>query len=79
LAKIAVELEQAVAQRSAKGQPGSTSARVLGQGDGWHVADVVCTCGPQDRPFEEQHSCFTIAVVVADPWLPASRQRWTIF
>ena len=38
---------------------------VLGQGDGWHVSDVVCTCGPLDRRFEEQHSWFAIAVVVA--------------
>src|SRR5215472_6640318 len=41
------------------------ASRVLGQGDEWRVADVVCTCGPQDRPFEEQHPCFTVAVVVA--------------
>jgi AraC-like DNA-binding protein len=38
---------------------------VLGQGDGWHVADVVCTCGPHDRRFEEQHPFFTIAIVLA--------------
>jgi len=65
LAKIAVELERAVAQRAATGGPGSLTSRLLGQGDGWHVADVVCTCGPQDRRFEEQHPFFTIAVVVA--------------
>jgi AraC family transcriptional regulator len=65
LAKIAVELERAVAQRAATGEPGSMTSRLLGQGDGWHVADVVCTCGPQDRRFEEQHPFFTIAVVVA--------------
>jgi len=65
LAKIAVDLEQAVARRVVNGGPGTMSSRVLGQGDGWHVADVVCTSGPHDRPFEEQHSCFTIAVVVA--------------
>jgi AraC-like DNA-binding protein len=38
---------------------------VLAQGDGWQVADVVCTCGPQDRPFEEQHSHVCIALVAA--------------
>ena len=65
MAKIAVDLEQAVAQRVVSGGPGTMSSRVLGQGDGWHVADVVCTSGPHDRPFEEQHSCFTIAVVLA--------------
>jgi AraC family transcriptional regulator len=29
------------------------------------VADVVCTAGPWDRPFEERHSQFSIAVVAA--------------
>lgn len=65
MAKIAVELERAVARRAATGAPGSMASRVLGQGDEWRVADVVCTCGPQDRPFEEQHPFFTVAVVVA--------------
>lgn len=65
MAKIAVELERALAQRAAKGEPGSMGSRALGKGDGWQVADVVCTCGPQDRRFEEQHPFFTIAVVVA--------------
>lgn len=65
MAKIAVELERALARRAARGEPGNLAARVLGQGDAWHVADVVCTCGPQDRPFEEQHGYATVAVVVA--------------
>jgi AraC-like DNA-binding protein len=29
------------------------------------VADVVCAAGPRDRPFEEQHSSFAIAIVAA--------------
>ncbi|HEX8879372.1 MAG TPA: AraC family transcriptional regulator [Candidatus Acidoferrum sp.] len=65
MAKIAVELERALARREATSAPGSTASRVLYQDDEWHVADVVCTCGPQDRRFEEQHPFFTIAVVVA--------------
>ena len=65
MAKIAVELEQAVARRAARGGPGGLSSRVLAQGEGWHVADMTCTCGPQDRRFEEQHPFFTVAVVLA--------------
>ena len=65
MAKIAVELEQALARRALNGAMGQTSARLLAQGDGWTVQDVVCTSGPQDRPFEEQHSGFSIAVVAA--------------
>jgi AraC family transcriptional regulator len=29
------------------------------------VADVLCTCGPQDRAYEERHSHYTIAIVLA--------------
>jgi AraC family transcriptional regulator len=65
LAKIAVELEQAVARRAVTGIPGHPAARVLARGDGWEVSDVVCTSGPRDRPFEEQHSRFSIAIVTA--------------
>lgn len=65
MAKIAVELARALARRHAHGTPGETSARTLAQGDGWTVDDVVCTFGPQDRPFEERHSHVSIAVVAA--------------
>jgi len=65
LAKIAVELEQAIAQRRALGAPGSADARVLAKGKNWQVADVVCTSGPQDRRFEERHNDVSIAVVLA--------------
>jgi len=65
LAKIAVDLEQALARRAASGEPGGLFSRLLAQGEGWHIADVVCTCGPQDYRFEEQHPSFTIAIVLA--------------
>ena len=39
------------------------SAHVLASGPGWKVSDVVCTAGPQDRPFEEQHGAVCIAAV----------------
>ena len=65
MAKIAVEVERAAAERTAKGEPGGMVSRVFAQGEGWHVAEVVCTCGPQDRRFEEQHAFFTIAVILS--------------
>ena len=37
--------------------------RTIAQGEGWRVADVVCTSGPRDRPFEEKHAGFSIAIV----------------
>lgn len=63
--KIAVELAQALAQRAACGTPGGAVARLLAQGPGWTVEDVLCTSGPRDRPFEEQHAYVAIAMVVA--------------
>jgi AraC-like DNA-binding protein len=65
LAKIALGLKEALARRQADGTPGQATARLLAQGDGWSVSDVLCTSGPQDRAFEEQHSEIRIAIVVA--------------
>jgi len=65
LAKIAVELERALARRIVEGAAGRTTPRVVARGDGWSVADVICTSGPQDHAFEEQHSHFSVALVVA--------------
>jgi AraC-like DNA-binding protein len=40
-----------------------TTSRILASGPGWRVTDVVCGCGPRDRPFEEQHEAVCIAAV----------------
>lgn len=65
MAKIAVALQHALERRRAEGQPGRVMPRIIARGDGWTVADVVCTSGPQDRPFEEQHTHYSIAIVLA--------------
>ncbi|HEX3501173.1 MAG TPA: AraC family transcriptional regulator [Stellaceae bacterium] len=44
--------------------PTAAISRLAG-GVGWRVSDVVCTAGPQHRPFEERHDAVSIAVVVA--------------
>ena len=36
----------------------------LASGTGWRVSDVVCSAGPHDRPFEEQHDATCLAVVM---------------
>ena len=41
------------------------AARLLASGPGWTVSDVLCTAGPDDRPFEEQHDGVNIAIVAA--------------
>lgn len=65
MAKIAVELERALARQAGSGVPGQTTSRVVAQGGGWTVTDVVCTAGPHNRRFEEQHSGVSIAIVMA--------------
>jgi AraC-like DNA-binding protein len=39
------------------------SFRSIASGPGWSVSDIVCTAGPHDRPFEEQHDAVCIAAV----------------
>lgn len=65
MVKIAVEVERALAERAAHGVPGRATPRRIAQGEGWTVSDVICTCGPHDRSFEEQHASFAIALVTA--------------
>jgi AraC-like DNA-binding protein len=38
---------------------------MLASGPGWQVNDFVCTSGPDDKPFEEQHAAASIAIVTA--------------
>ena len=35
----------------------------MASGPGWRVHDILCSAGPRDRPFEEQHSSVCIAAV----------------
>src|SRR2546426_8574922 len=65
LAKIAVTTDRATPHSVHPGASARPTLRILGQGDGWTVADVVCTSGPHDRPFEERHAHVTIAIVAA--------------
>ena len=41
----------------------SVEARTVAAGPGWRVLDVVCSHGPQDPAFEEQHGDVAIAAV----------------
>jgi AraC-like DNA-binding protein len=41
----------------------SMSMHLLASGPGWRVEDVVCSAGPHDRPFEEQHDLVRVAAV----------------
>lgn len=65
MAKIALGLEQALAERALNGCAGGIRGNTLAKGDGWRVRDVICTSGPRDRCFEERHSNVSIAIVTA--------------
>jgi AraC family transcriptional regulator len=39
------------------------SAKLLASGIGWRVSDVLCTSGPRDPCYVEQHSAYSIALV----------------
>lgn len=41
----------------------TAKALSIASGLGWEVLDVICTAGPEDRPFEEHHRQFCVAVV----------------
>lgn len=65
LGKIAADLERAVRERDRRGAAGAQIGRAIASGPDWSVADVVCTSGPSDRAFEEQHTGVSIAIVLA--------------
>ena len=50
------------------------STHLLAEGPGWSVADVCCTAGPGDRPFEEQHAQVCVAAVVTGTFQYQTRQ-----
>jgi AraC family transcriptional regulator len=52
----------------------SIAAQALAAGPGWRALDVVCTHGPQDRPFEERHGDVSIAAVTAGMFQYRTRQ-----
>jgi AraC family transcriptional regulator len=63
LAKIAVSLDDAVRERERLGAPPGLTSRLLADGDGWAVEDVICTYRPGDASFEERHDRYRVALV----------------
>ena len=41
------------------------ASRLLAEGQGWRVCEVVCGSGPGDRPFEEMHAWTSVAAVLS--------------
>ncbi len=44
--------------------PPPLTTRLIGQGHGWRISEVVCRAGPADPRFEERHEDFGIGVVL---------------
>ena len=64
MAKIAVKFAAAPAVRPSPQELKHPPARLLARGKGWSVSDVICTAGPGDHSFEEQHSGVSIGMVL---------------
>lgn len=43
--------------------------RPLATGRGWRVTEEICGAGPSDKPFEEQHSRFSVSAVLSGSFL----------
>ena len=65
MAKIAAKADSIARLSGPEQAAGALSGRPLVDGQGWSVREVLCTAGPKDRPFEEQHSSPGIAIVTA--------------
>lgn len=52
----------------------TVSMHTIAAGEGWRVHDVICTHGPRDRPFEEQHGFVSIAAVISGTFQYRTRQ-----
>jgi AraC family transcriptional regulator len=63
LAKIAVKFAPRAAPAPSR-QSSHPSVRLLARGNGWNVSDVICSAGPGDRSFEEQHSRVSVGMVL---------------
>jgi AraC family transcriptional regulator len=66
-------LAAALTRKARHGAPGGTEASLLAAGEGWRAFDVVCTCGPRDRPFEERHDAPSVSLVLAGTFACRSR------
>ena len=64
MANIAVDNSALEDNDARAGGCGQQKPRFLAAGDGWSIYDVVCTAGPKDRAFEEQHSQISVGVVL---------------
>jgi AraC family transcriptional regulator len=56
----------------------TATAHLLASGPGWRVSDIVCTAGPDDPAFEEEHPHHCIAIVRSGSFRYRSTQGSTV-
>lgn len=56
---------RSVEARRARGERGAAAVATIYQGEGWRLADIVCSADASDAPFEEQHDYVSVALVMA--------------
>jgi AraC family transcriptional regulator len=66
-------LTAALTRKARHGAAGAAQASLLAAGQGWRVFDILCTCGPCDRPFEERHETASVSLVMAGSFACRSR------
>jgi AraC family transcriptional regulator len=58
-------LTDALIRKARNGEVGGNFGTSIAEGEGWRALDIVCTAGPHDRPFEEQHAWASISLVIS--------------
>jgi AraC family transcriptional regulator len=61
---ISQSIDEAVALQRHEGRPGSIAASTIASGAGWRILDVICTCGQHDLVRDEEHSHYSLALVL---------------
>ena len=56
---------RSVETRRARGEHGAATVATIFEGEGWRLADIVCSADASDAPFEEQHDYVSVALVLA--------------
>ncbi|HEY0671956.1 MAG TPA: AraC family transcriptional regulator [Longimicrobiales bacterium] len=75
LTRLTADVEQAISRRVTNDEPGRARAHHVARGANWAVHDVICSFGPADRPFEEQHTGVSIGVVLAGTFQYRTNRR----
>jgi AraC family transcriptional regulator len=58
-------LAAALKRKALRGEPGSAQNRVVAEGAGWRVVEVLCTSGPGDLSIEERYWSVAISLVLS--------------